>query len=262
MKQGIIERHRTRRKIRKANRIARVDDHRSRRKIITVVLIVSLVAFVTIEIFSLIDAKRTHDRNLVRGLANDLVIDLSVINASFASNNHALLRDAHQQYRITLAELNRNGYMKRYQQNILNDLNEYDEILQGEEENTRLIKLRTAIMMLQEELQNTATEKVSTKSVIELKEHFLDFRDILEGLDGERFAEIKTQLINYSDELVTVIDRISVCVGTCTESTFKTRSTELQDIFKKYDEKLMELDAAVSDYYSPAELVESLKVLQ
>ena len=262
MRQGIIERRRTRREIRKVNRIARVDSRHSQRVLVTVALIIVLITFVVAECFGIVWAKRVHDRNLVRNLADEATIELSMVNTGLMTGDHALLKDSHQKYRVTLAELNANGYMKRDQLKLLDDLNKYDELLSVEEEKTQLTKLHTAIMIFQEELRNVDSKKISSKSMVELKEHFQDFRDSLDYLDGGQFDEIKAQLSNYSEELIAVVDKISVCVGTCTESTFKTRSGELKEISRKYGKKLAELDASLSDYYSPARLVESLKMLQ
>ena len=138
MKQGIIERRRTRREIRKVNRIARVDSRHSQRVLVAVALIILLITFVVAECFGIVWAKRLHDRNMVRSLANEAVIELSLVNTSLMTGDHALLKDSHQKYRATLAELNANGYMKRDQLKVLDDLNKYDELLSVEEEKTHL----------------------------------------------------------------------------------------------------------------------------
>ena len=262
MKQGIIEYHQTRREIRKANRIARVDTRRNQRLLISIALILFAVLFIIIELLGIMQAKRAHDQELARNLANEAMIELSLVNAGLTSSNQTMLKDAHQQYRKTLEQFNQNDYMKNQQRDLLEQLNNYDQILSNEEKTAELTKLQIAIMMLEKEIEDTDLKKISTKSMIATKESFEDFRNSLEGLDNKRFIPLISELTNYSNEIVAVLDKTAVCVGTCTEKVFKDRNVELEKIFEKYQNALTSFDAEISEYYSPAKLVESLKMLQ
>ena len=263
MKQGLIERQRTRREIRKINRETRVDHQGHRRRIIvSAILIVCTLAFVAFEAYSILQSKRLHDQELAKKLADETTIELSLINAGFASSNQTMLKDAHRQYQESLAMFNANDYMKDSQADLLKQLNDYEQVLAQEEKDAHLIKLHTEITMLQKELEDTDLKEISTKSMIETKESFEDFRNSLDELQDERFQDLITELTDYSNEMITVIDKTAVCFGTCTKKTMKARDQELANIFAKYQETLVELDAQISAYYSPAKLIESLKMLQ
>lgn len=262
MNQSIFEQQRTRREIRKINRIARVDTRRNQRLLLTIVLILLAVVFVVVELLSIMQAKRIHDQELARGLADEATIELSLINASLVSSNQTMFKDAHRQYQDTLAQFNDNDYMKTQQQDLLKQLNNYNQVLSDEEKDAELIKFHTAIMMLRKELEDTDLKKVSTKSMITTKESFEDFRNSLEVLNNERFTPLVAELTDFSDEVIAVLDKTSVCVGTCTSKVFKTRTTELEKAFEKHQEALINLDVEISNYYSPANLVKSLKMLQ
>lgn len=262
MKQGMIEYGRTRRQIRKANREARVDHQAPKRTFIKVLLVLCAIIFVIIEFFSITFAKRIHDRDLAKDLANEATIELSMINASLISGDQKLLKDAHQQYQTTLGQFNANSYIVGDYSELLQQLNDYDSVLSAEEKDAHLIKLHTAILMLQKEMQDVDSSKVSTKSMIDIKENLEDFRNSLEELNDARFADAITELTNYSNDLIKLIDKTSVCVGTCSEKTIKSRQTDLANIFEKYRTVLVNCDTKISQFYSPAELVESLKMLQ
>lgn len=262
MKQGIVEYSRTRRQIRKVNREVRVDRNAPKRKLIKVLLVMCAIVFIAAEIFGITMAKRIHDRDLAKDLANEATIELSSVNAGLISGDQKMLKDAHQQYRTTLDQFNANSYVAEEHADLLEQLNNYDAILSAEEKDAHLVKLRTAIMMLQKELQDVDLTKVSAKSMIDIKERLEDFRNSLEELNDERFASAIAELTNYSNDLIKLIDKTSVCVGTCTEKTIKSRQEDLTKIFDKYRDALIECDAEISKYYSPAELVESLKMLQ
>ena len=262
MNQSIFEQQRTRREIRKINRIARVDTRRNQRLLITIILVLFAVIFAIVELLSVMQAKRAHDQELARELANETMVELSLINASLASSNQTMFKDTHRQYQDTLAQFNNNDYMKTQQQDLLKQLNDYNQVLSDEEKDAELIKFHTAIMMLRKELEDTDLKKVSTKSMITTKESFEDFRNSLEALSNERFAPLVTELTVFSNDVIAVLDKTSVCVGTCTSKVFKARTAELEKTFQNHQDALINFDVEISDYYSPANLVKSLKMLQ
>ena len=262
MKQGMIEYGRTRHQIRKANREARVDYQRPKRTLIIAVLIVLAILFVIAEICSATYAKQIHDRELAKQLAEDATIELSLINASLISSDQTMLKDAHRKYQDTLTEFNSNAYVTSEQKDLLQQLNDYNTTLVNEEKDAHLIKLHTAVTMLQKELQAVDLKKVSAKSMNSIKENIEDFRNSLEELDDERFDNAISELTEYSNKLIKIIDKTSVCVGTCSEKTIKSRQEELKKILEEYKTILSDCDSEISDYYSPAKLVESLKMLQ
>ena len=262
MSRDVTNQHYTRREIRKINREAQIEHLKPRQIVLRVVLLICAIIFATCEVFGIMRAKRVHDQELAKEFANETIIELGVINASLFSSNRALLGESHRRYQIILARLNDNSYMQNSQSNLLSRLNEYDQILTEEEKSAHLVKLRTAIVMLQKELQDAETEKVSAETMIGLKENFEDFRSSLEELDNNRFAPFMAELIKYSNELIDLIDKTSVCVGACTEKSFKSRYDELERVFPKYQATLADYDAHLSSYYSPAELVEALEMLQ
>ncbi len=262
MTQGIMEYHRTRRQIRKVNREARVEQPNPKRTLLKVALVLITVIFVVAEIFGLSAAKKIHDRELAKGLAETATINLSLINASLIANDQTMLRGAHQEYQNTLASLKGNTYVATEHQELLDQLSRYDEIIATEENTAYLTNFHTAVIMLQKELQSIDATKTSAKSMNGIKEDIEDFRDKLEDLNDERFAGTISELTDYSNKLIKLIDKTSVCVGTCSKKTIKSRQSDLAKLLEDYQDKLAVYDSEISRYYSPAELVESLKMLQ
>ena len=263
MRQGLIERRRMRREIRRINRETRVDYQEYRHRAgVLVVLALCIFAFIIFEIFSILQSKHIHDQELAKKLADQTTIELSQINTSFISNNQTAFRDAHRQYRKYLVEFNSNDYMKNNQVELLEQLNAYERVLTEEENTAHLIKLHTTIVMLRKELGNISLKDASVKSMIEIKESFKDFRDSLDELHDKRFQDLIFELASYSDEMISIIDKAAICAGSCTKKTMQTYSQELINISAKYQEKLIGLDIQVSASFSPTKLVESLKMLQ
>ena len=262
MKQGIFEQLHTRREIRKINRIARVDTRRNQRLLVTFILVLFAAIFVVIELISIMQAKHIHDQELAHELADEAMAELSLVNASLVSSNQTMFKDAHRQYQDTLARFNDNDYMKTQQQDLLKQLNDYNQVLSDEEKDAELIKFHTAIMMLRKELEDTDLKKVSMKSMIATKESFEDFRNSLEVLNNERFTPLIAELTEFSNDVIAVLDKTSVCVGTCTSEVFKNQTAELEKTFKEHQDALINFDAEISNYYSPAKLVKPLKMLQ
>ena len=220
-----------------------------------------VVVFVIAEIFGLSYAKKLHDRELAKNLAETATIDLSLINSSLISNDQTMLKNSHQQYQNTLASLNKNTYVSTEHQELLEQLNRYDEIISAEEKTAYLTHLHTAVIMLQKELQSIDADKTSAKSMNGIKENFEDFRNKLEDLNDEYFTDAISGLTDYNNKLIKLIDKTSVCVGTCSKKTIKSRQSDLAKLLKEYQDKLAIYDMEISRYYSPANLVESLKML-
>lgn len=261
MKQGLFERQIIRREIRKLNREAG-DNSGRRRGLIYVALAVIAMIFVAFEVVDIARSKYQHDRDLATNLASEASVELSLINTGLISSDQTMLKKVYQQYRATLDSFNRNSYMQKEQSELLNSLNAYQAVLGDEIKDAHLIKLRTAIKMLQSELNGASLEKVSTKDMLDVKEAFEDFRDSLEDLKDERFAAVISELTSYSDGLISLIDKTSVCVGVCDSKDLQGRLSELEAMLADYRGRLATSDAEVSSYYSPSALVESLKMIQ
>lgn len=260
MKQSLLEHWRISRKIRKLNR--EVGPARSRRGIAIIFLILVAIAFVVFEVCDIVHSKYRHDEELTSGLVSDAAIELSYINTGFITGDQTVLKKAYQQYLFTLDQLNRNSYMQKEQGELLHSLNEYRSILDEEVEDAHLIKFRTAIKMLQAELGEVSLEKVSVKEMLDVKEALEDFRDSLAALEDERFAAIIAKFTDYSNELIKLIDKSSVCIGVCSEKNFRDYLSELEKIFTKYQSELAAADTKLSEYYSPSSLINSLEMLQ
>lgn len=260
MKQSLLEHWRTGRKIRKLNR--EVSPVRSHRKVVIAALIVAVVAFAAFETYDIARSKYRHDKELASELASDIAIELSHIDTGFITSDQTMLKKAHRQYLATLDQLNRNSYMRKEQGELLQSLNEYRSVVDNEVGSAHLIKLRTAIKMLQAELGELNLEKVSAKEMLDAKEALEDFRDSLATLEDARFETIVAKLTDYSDELIKLVDKSSVCVGVCGEKKFKDYLSELEKILAKYQDELIMADAELSKLYSPSSLIDSLEMLQ
>ena len=122
MKQGLFERWRTGRQIRKINR--EVDPNRihSHRGLVVTLLIMIIAIFVSFEVIDILRSKYRHDRELASGLANDAIIELSYINTGFIASDQSMLKQAIRQYSDTLNHLQSNAYMNKEQSNLLRQL--------------------------------------------------------------------------------------------------------------------------------------------
>ena len=262
MKQGLFERWRTGRQIRKINR--EVDPNRvhSHRGLVVTLLIMIIAIFVSFEVIDILRSKYRHDQELASGLANDAIIELSYINTGFIASDQSMLKQAIRQYSDTLNHLQSNAYMNKEQSNLLRQLSEYENILEDEMNNAQFIKLRTAIKMLQAELDSVNSEKSSIEEIMNIKESLEDFHDSLSAIDDARFSIIISKLSSYSGELITLTDKVSICVGTCSEKQFKEYLEKLEKIATSYRDELEAADAELSNHYSPLALIESLKMIQ
>jgi len=218
--------------------------------------------FLAAEVFYLGVAKRGHDRELAKGLAETATINLNLINTGLLSDDRATLKDAHLEYRDTLSALKDNDYVVDEHQDLLGQLDRYDEIIAVEEDTAYLSNFRVAVVTLQKDLQSIDAKKTGAEQLKNIKEKLNDFSDKLETLKSERFAEIVSDLIEYDKKLTELIDKTSACIKTCSEKTIKSRQSDLAKLLEEYKDKLSTYDTEISHYYSPAELVESLRVLQ
>ena len=147
MKQSMMEYQRTRRQIRKVNREARVDQYQTRRTAVKIILIIFACLFAVVEVFGITYAKKLHDRETAKELAEAATIELSLINASLITSDQTQLKDHYQQYQNTLVDFNKNSFMQTEHQALLEELNNYGAIISQEVKDAHLIKLHTAIFI-------------------------------------------------------------------------------------------------------------------
>ena len=262
MNQSIIEHHRTRRRIRKINRSVSPQPTHPNRLLVGLVLIICVVACVALECLSLMHYKELNDRAAARDLANSAIIELGQINNGLLTGDNTLIDASAAQYRATLETMQRNDYIKKDHPEVLTKMQTYLTLISDKQEMLQFSKLRASIQMLEAEIAQVDTAKVSAKNLTTIKSAFEILRDDLSDIDNPEYADLVSQLSDYSNKIISISNQSAACVGACSKKSFTKRLQDLEKLSKTYTTTIKQLDAELSQRYSPAPLVDALKVLQ
>ena len=106
-------RRQDRKAVRKANRIAAIDQEKPKRNFRKVVVIIVAAIFVVVESFLLLSSKVHYDYDESVKVAEEMTIQLSMINTSLQTGNKALFEESLTNFREQLNLFEGNEYVKK-----------------------------------------------------------------------------------------------------------------------------------------------------
>ncbi len=221
-----------------------------------VLAILAVIAFILIEGFVLGSAKYRYDHDQSVITADELSVQLSLISASLQSGNKAIYTQAVKDYHSILIEFSKNYYVRTQAQDLVRALDEYDDRLTVDADFVaQLMELRIVTATISAVSSNAKTSDIDALKVYDIAQNYTNLRDGVEKITAPELAEIAGKLTAMSNEIVQIADRTAVCVSVCTEDVLLEKQNIIEDIVKRYKDELSELSIAVSEKYSPSQLI-------
>lgn len=255
MKTKKTSRAHIRRQIRKANRIARVDIEQPKRIRRRVSLIILILAFIIGEGFALIFAKKTYEHNISVDLAEEMVIQLSLIDSALRTGDRAVYDKAYAKFHHQLLEFMQNNHVRSHAQNLADRLATYHNALLDNSELEEIINLRTATMKISNSAKSVETLTLDSKNITQTKLDFEALLSSLEQIQAPELAELKNKAIDMTKEYIAYLNNAAVCIGVCASGTIAEKQVQLQGLIEKYLADFEKLDAEYSDPYNPNLLI-------
>lgn len=221
-----------------------------------VLAILAVIAFILIEGFVLGSAKYRYDHDQSVITADELSVQLSLISASLQSGNKAIYTQAVKDYHSILIEFSKNYYVRTQAQDLVRALDEYDDRLTVDADFVaQLMELRIVTATISAVSSNAKTSDIDALKVYDIAQNYTNLRDGVEKITAPELAEIAGKLTAMSNEIIQIADRTAVCVSVCTEDVLLEKQNVIEDIVKRYKDELSELSIAVSEKYSPSQLI-------
>ena len=221
-----------------------------------VLAILAVIAFILIEGFVLGSAKYRYDHDQSVITADELSVQLSLISASLQSGNKAIYTQAVKDYHSILIEFSKNYYVRTQAQDLVRALDEYDDRLTVDADFVaQLMELRIVTATISAVSSNAKTSDIDALKVYDIAQNYTNLRDGVEKITAPELAEIAGKLTAMSNEIIQIADRTAVCVSVCTEDVLLEKQNIIEDIVKRYKDELSELSIAVSEKYSPSQLI-------
>ena len=221
-----------------------------------VLAILAVIAFILIEGFVLGSAKYRYDHDQSVITADELSVQLSLISASLQSGNKAIYTQAVKDYHSILIEFSKNYYVRTQAQDLVRALDEYDDRLTVDADFVaQLMELRIVTATISAVSSNAKTSDIDALRVYDIAQNYTNLRDGVEKITAPELAEIAGKLTAMSNEIIQIADRTAVCVSVCIEDVLLEKQNIIEDIVRRYKDELSELSIAVSEKYSPSQLI-------
>lgn len=249
-------RRQDRKAVRKANRIAAIDQEKPKRNFRKVVVIIVAAIFVVVESFLLLSSKVHYDYDESVKVAEEMTIQLSMINTSLQTGNKALFEESLTNFREQLNLFEENEYVKKNASDLLGRLQKYSATFTDD---AALVNQIMEIRVATNSISATATEAKDTQvdavKVYAIRDDYTALRGGLESINAPELKGIKEKLISLSDEIIKFTDSAAVCVSICAENTLNDKQDGIKDIIGRYEADLAKESKEKSEKYSPNQLI-------
>jgi len=248
-------RRQIRRQIRRANRIASVDPGRGHRICLRLLLIFGAIIFLVGESLLLVYSKRNYEHATSVELAEDMIVDLSLIDTALRTGDRAVYDKAYASFHDNLAKFVENEDVKKHSIDLAQRLAAYHNELLDNQELAEIINLRTATMKISTSANLVENEAIDIKNLNQTRKDFEALLTTLEQIETPELAKLKDEAIIMTKEYISYLDNASVCVGVCSSGTIAEKQRQLKTITDKHLANLEAADAEYSKPYNPNLLI-------
>ena len=245
-----------RRAVRRANRIAAVDQEKSKRTFRRCFVVIAALVVIALESYVLSFAKERYDYRESAKISDEIAIELSMISSAFQNGNRALYDETIVSLRFHLNQFQKNAYVRHHAKELAAKLDNYSSVLTEDSDIiSELIELRVATNIIMSTANDALNSDIDAVRVYYIRDDFIALRDGLEKIKTEPLQNIKERLISLSDELIKYSDNAAVCIGVCADNTLTEKQKIISDITERYADDLGKQGEAISEKYNPNSLI-------
>ena len=215
-----------------------------------------ITAFVIIECFLLSISKIDYDHARSVNIAEEMAIQLSLINTSFQTGNKATYTTAVADFRVALDAFGKNNYVRSNARDFLRSLQQYSRILMEDSECiSQIMELRVATSELSNVAEAATESGIDATKVYEIAQNYIDFREGINKIDAPELTDISEKLASLSNEIIQVAEKSAVCVGICQDNILTEKQKAVEDVVVRYKEELSKMSVDISEKYNPNQLI-------
>lgn len=249
-------RRQDRRAVRKANRISAIDQEKPKRDFRKVVVIVVAAVFIAVESILLLSSKVNYDYSESVKIADEMTIQLSMINTSLQTGNKALFEESLTNFREQLDLFEKNGYVKKNAADLLERLQKYSATFTDDASLvSQIMEIRVATNSILSTASDAKDTQVDAVKVYAIRDDYTALRGGLESINASELKSIKEKLISLSDEVIKFTDSAAVCVSICADNTLNDKQNGIKDIIGRYESDLVKESREKSEKYNPNQLI-------
>lgn len=254
-----MSRRQDRRAVRRANRIAAIDQEKPKRTFRRRVIIIAALFALAAECYVLMLAKVQSDQQASIEISNDLALSLSQLSTALQQGNAAQYTQATIDFRTNLQRFDENSYAHDRATTLINQLKNYDATLVADADIiTELTELHLAINKIDDTASSALASIIDAVQLFYLRDDYRDLRTSLNRIQSASLQALKMQLISLSDELINYLDSAAVCINVCAEQTLVEKQNVMQEIYQRYAAELATQSEAISAAYNPNALILAL----
>ena len=220
------------------------------------VIIVVLLALIGLggEGYFLYRANIKHQREEAARLSSDLILQISIADASIRSGDGARFDTARQNIDHQIGELQNNHYFKTKKQELLNKLSSYAEKLNDDS----VAELRNVNLAANALLSNIYDLSLSKLDYDEIEKFDQDVKDFSESLEKIKIKGLRSEYLEAATALRRTIDELAVCMDVCTENSYAEKQRNFESDLVKYGNQLNATNDEYVQFFGVTELVREL----
>ena len=246
------ERIATRRQVRRAKKIAAVDQNRGKRMFVAWILFILALVFIVAEGAGVYLAKKEYERQRAVELSSNLVSDLAIMSVALQTGNQALFDQNFNKYRVDLAEYNTNNHVRQNDTEKLAKLNTYEKTLLDD---AAVIKELNQLHSMLNQLALIASANDIVDDVTSYRQNLIKLEENVMELQTDQLKDIKTELLNATNQLESQLESIAICVNVCPSSTFDSKRDVFKTTVTDTNAKLNGLNEKLVEQYSPHQYI-------
>jgi len=219
-------------------------------------VIIALLALLGLggEGYFLYRANAKHQREEAARLSGDLILQISIADASIRSGDEARFEMAHQNINRQIEELRNNYYFRTKKQELLDGLNAYAEKLN----NDSVSELRDVNLAANVLLSNIYNLNLSQLDYGEIEKFDQDVKDFSESLEKVKNKRLRSEYLEAVTALRRTINELAVCMDVCTENSYAEKQRNFEADLVKYGNQLNATNDEYVQFFGVAELVREL----
>lgn len=230
------------------------------RRFFAALLFVLIIAFVAGESLLLLTARDKYNRSRAHEDAENIITELNLLSSSLISGDRTIYEDSVTRFRISLMHVSENEYMRASQNELLKDMNDYNErLLSNATTVSELLDLSASLSSISVELASQQNDKLDASNFYQIKRVFESLHETLAKIESEELKDIRDKLDKYAQKIITLSQNSAVCVSVCPQDSFASKLEKLEKYRKDYREELQKFDLEISQSYNPSSIIARLK---
>ena len=220
---------------------------------VTIVVLLALIGLGG-EGYFLYRADIKHQREEAARLGNNLILQISIADASIRSGDTARFKAAQEKIQQQTAELKENRYFVSREQELLNEIETYAEKTK-DDSISNLLEVNLAANALLSNIYDLNLGQLDYDEIEKFDQDVKEFSEALEKVENKR---LRSEYLEALTALRRTINELAVCMDVCTENSYDEKQRNFETDLQRYGDRLNATNEEYVKYFGVSELVREL----